>query len=169
VPDRTTVSQLFGLEGDAWMRHANPASVWTRFAVLPLLVLGVWSRTWIGWLCLIPIGLLIVWLVVNPRFFDRPASTAHWASRSVFGERLWTERKRRDQPEDFQSSVPAVAQGVQVIGLVPMVYGLVVFNIVVTLRGLLIVQVAKCWYLDRMVLMFDAVKRLDSEVAAWEY
>ena len=30
------VAKLFGLEGDAWMRHATPLSVWTRFGVLPL-------------------------------------------------------------------------------------------------------------------------------------
>jgi hypothetical protein len=43
-----SVTKLFGLEGDAWMRHANPVSVWTRFAVLPLGALAVWSRQWIG-------------------------------------------------------------------------------------------------------------------------
>ena len=32
------VASLFGLKGDSWMRHANPWSVWTRFAVLPLLI-----------------------------------------------------------------------------------------------------------------------------------
>jgi hypothetical protein len=40
------VASLFGLKGDSWMRHANPVSVWTRFAVLPLLALAVWSREW---------------------------------------------------------------------------------------------------------------------------
>jgi hypothetical protein len=30
-------------------------------------------------------------------------------------------------------------------------------------------QAAKCWYLDRMVLLFEAVKQSDPEVAAWEY
>jgi hypothetical protein len=30
----TSVTRLFGLEGDNWMRHANPVSVWTRLAVL---------------------------------------------------------------------------------------------------------------------------------------
>ena len=38
------VTRAFGLSGDAWMRHANPASVWTRFAVLPMLVISIWSR-----------------------------------------------------------------------------------------------------------------------------
>src|SRR5919108_2649722 len=31
---RRRVAKLFGLQGEAWMRHANPLSVWTRFAVL---------------------------------------------------------------------------------------------------------------------------------------
>jgi hypothetical protein len=43
-----SVTKLFGPEGERWMRHANPVSVWTRFAVLPLLALAVWSREWIG-------------------------------------------------------------------------------------------------------------------------
>ena len=48
------VASLFGLEGDSWMKHANPASVWTRFSVLSILALAVWSRDWIGAWSLIP-------------------------------------------------------------------------------------------------------------------
>ena len=43
------VAKLFGLTGENWMRHANPWSVWTRFAVPPLLAISIWSRDWIGW------------------------------------------------------------------------------------------------------------------------
>ena len=166
---RDLVSGLFGLKGDAWMRHANPASVWTRFAVLPLLVLAIWSRTWIGWWCLVPIALLVVWLVINPLFFERPASTRHWASRSVFGERIWVERERASLPASFRSAVPSVAQAIQVLGLVGLVVGLWVFDLAATLGGLAVVELGKCWYLDRMVLLFDAVKVTDPEIAAWEY
>jgi len=166
---RLDVPALFGLKGDAWMRHANPASVWTRFAVLPLLVLTIWSRDRIGWWCLVPIVLLVVWLMVNPLFFRQPDSTRNWASRAVFGERLWTGRHRSSFPEEFRSAVPAVAQGAQIIGLVPMIYGLVVLDPAASVCGMLIVQVGKCWYLDRMVLLFEAVQRTDPEVAAWEY
>ena len=35
--------------------------------------------------------------------------------------------------------------------------------------GIVLMQVAKCWYLDRMVLLFDTVKQTEPEVAAWEY
>ena len=63
------VAKLFGLEGEKWMRHANPWSVGTRFAVLPLLALSVWSRDWIGWWSLIPITLSVVFLMTNPLLF----------------------------------------------------------------------------------------------------
>jgi hypothetical protein len=49
------LASLFGLQDDGWLRHANPVSVWTRFAVLPLLAISIWSRDWIGWWSLIPI------------------------------------------------------------------------------------------------------------------
>src|SRR4051794_8466517 len=104
---------IFGLERDGgWERHANPASVWARFAALPLIVLGIWSRDWIG-----------AWAVI-------PTALA--------------------------------------IGLVPLVYGLVQLDVTTTVLGLLIVQGAKFWYLDRMVLLFDDVKHRP-EYAAWDY
>jgi hypothetical protein len=54
---QTKLARIFGLEGDAWMRRANPLSVWTRFTVLPLLAIAIWSRTWIGWWSLVPLPL----------------------------------------------------------------------------------------------------------------
>jgi hypothetical protein len=168
-PGKNQVAALFGLKGDTWMRHSNPASVWTRFAVLPLLALAIWSRDWIGWWCLPPIALLIVWLVINPLFFDRPASTKHWASKSVLGERIWTETDRAALPEEFQSKVPSLAQAYQVVGLLIMIYGLVVLDAVATVSGVLITQGGKVWYLDRMVLIFEAMKKRNPEFAAWEY
>jgi hypothetical protein len=76
------VARVFGLRGDKWMRHANALSVWTRFSVLSLLALAVWSRDWIGWYSLIPITLALVWMMINPLFFAPPRSTRNWASRS---------------------------------------------------------------------------------------
>jgi uncharacterized protein DUF6653 len=76
-----SVTKLFGLEGERWMRHANPVSVWTRFAVLPLLALAVWSREWIGWWSLAAVALVLVFMMVNPLLFPPPRSTRHWASK----------------------------------------------------------------------------------------
>jgi hypothetical protein len=169
APSKTNrVARLFGLSGESWMRHANPVSVWTRFTVLPLLVLAVWSRDWIGLWFLIPLALSVVWLFVNPMLFSPPASTRNWASEGVLGERIWSERERSELPEQFDSPVPAVAQLVQVVGLVPLVYGLIELDAIAALTGVVIVQAAKLWYIDRMVLLFDELKG-DPRYAAWDY
>jgi uncharacterized membrane protein len=87
----------------------------------------------------------------------------------VLGERIWTETDRAVLPEEFQSKVPGLAQAYQVFGLVIMVYGLVVLDAVATISGVLITQGGKVWYLDRMVLTFETMKRRNPEFAAWEY
>jgi hypothetical protein len=166
---KKTVAAAFGLKGDSWMRHANPASVWTRFAALPMIILSVWSRDWIGWWCLVPIVLSNVWLMVNPLFFSPPTSTRSWASRGVLGERVWTEGDRTTFPAQFSASVLGIIQALQGIGLIALVYGVVVLDPIVTVTGLLLTQVAKCWYIDRMVLLFDDVKTQVPEYAAWDY
>jgi len=38
------IAGLFKLTDENWMKHANPWSVWTRYSVLPLIVLAFWSR-----------------------------------------------------------------------------------------------------------------------------
>ena len=95
------VAKCFGLTGDSWDRHANPVSVATRFAVLPLLALSIWSRDWIGWWCLVPIVLSLVFMMVNPLLFPKPRSTRNWASKGVFGERVWSERNVVPVPAQF--------------------------------------------------------------------
>jgi hypothetical protein len=162
------VARVFGLSGESWLRHSNPWSVWTRFAVLPMLALSIWSRDWIGLLCLIPLALSLVWLFVNPLFFAPPRSTRNWASKGVLGERIWSERKRAELPPQFDSRAPAIAQLIQVVGLVPMSYGLIDLDAIATVTGVIIVQVSKLWYIDRMVLLFDELKA-DPAYAAWDF
>jgi hypothetical protein len=163
------IAAAFGLKGENWMRHANPASVWTRFTVLPLLAGSIWSRKWLGRRCVIPIALSSVWLVVNPLFFKPPGSTRNWASKGVFGERIWVERDRSELPDQFQSAMPTAASVYQAIGMVPLVYGLAALRATPTVAGLLIVQGGKLWYIDRMVLLFEDMKADNPEYAAWEY
>jgi Family of unknown function (DUF6653) len=164
------VARLFGLKGDSWQRHANPLSVWTRFAVLPLLALAVWSRDWIGWWSLAAVVLVLAFMLVNPLLFGEPRSTRNWASKGVFGEHIWSDRDTVQLPPQFlRSRVPAIAQVVQVIGLAFMAYGLVELDLLNLLSGLVIVQFAKAWYLDRMVLLFEDMKGRHSEYAGWEH
>lgn len=66
------VAGAFNLTDKNWMRHANPVSVWTRYSVLPVMVAAFWSRVWIGWWCLVPGVLSILWMFLNPVLFGPP-------------------------------------------------------------------------------------------------
>lgn len=163
------LARLFRLEGDAWMRHANPLSVWTRFSVVSLIALAIWSRDWIGWYCLIGVAVALAWMMVNPLLFSPPRSTRNWASKGVLGERIWAARDTVEIPPQFRSAVPAVANVYSTIGLALLAYGLVVLSVVPVVAGILIVHGGKLWFIDRMVLLFDDMKDRDPEYAGWEY
>jgi hypothetical protein len=165
----TRLARLFGLSGEGWMRHANPWSVGTRFAVLPLLALAVWSRVWIGGWAVLAAAVVVVFMLVNPVLFPAPRSTRNWASRGVFGERLWTERRTLTLPEQFVTSrVPAVTATLQLVALAVLVVGLVRLDLLLTVTGVLFCQCAKAWAIDRAVLLYEDVKRHDPAYAAWE-
>ena len=164
------VAKAFGLEGDGWMRHANPASVWTRFSALSLLAVAIWSRDWIGIWSLIPIALAVAWMFVNPLFFRPPQSTRNWASRTVLGERIWVDRDEVELPEQFRSRAPSLLANVYSgIGLAFLAYGLVDLNLPATVAGLLITHGGKVWYLDRVSLLFAEMKGRQAEYASWDY
>jgi hypothetical protein len=168
-PDDGRAARLFGLQGDAWMRHANPRSVWSRFTCVSLFALAVWSRDWIGWYCLVPVAAAMVWTWINPRLFGVPTSTRNWASKAVFGERVWMDRKNVTIPDQFTSRVPNLANAYSCIGLVMPAYGLVALDVWLTVAGIVIVHGGKLWYLDRMVLLFEDMKHRNATYAGWEY
>ena len=64
------IANIFKMDESTWMRHANPWSVGTRFTVLPLLILAIWSRVWLGWFSLFPttVTLLIYFANFNLDF-----------------------------------------------------------------------------------------------------
>lgn len=164
------VARLFGLEGDGWMRHANALSVWTRFAVLPMLAVAVWSREWIGWWSVVLVVLSLVFMMINPVLFRPPRSTRNWASKGVFGERVWAQRNEVQVPASFLASRPlTVTYACQLVGMGVLAYGLVRLDLVAVVAGIVLVQTAKAWYIDRMVLLFDDMKTRHPEYAAWEY
>ena len=136
---------------------------------LGLLALAIWSRAWLGWYSVIPIALALTWMMINPLFFPVPRSTRNWASKGVFGERVFAERNTVELPPQFLSPVPNVANALSAVGLVLLAYGLIVFDLPTTIAGILVTSVGKAWYIDRMVLLFEDVKHRNAEYAKWEY
>ncbi|MHC4941261.1 MAG: DUF6653 family protein [Planctomycetota bacterium] len=72
--------RLMAMDERTWLRHPNPWSAWTRFfTVVPLFSVAVWSRVWLGWYALIPVGAVCFWAWFNPRAFPLPQRTDNWA------------------------------------------------------------------------------------------
>ena len=153
-----TIERVFesalSMNDTAWRRHANPWSVWTRATVLPLVILAVWSRTWLGPWCLLPIGASIVWMWLNPRVFPAPRSTDHWASRGVMGERVWLNRDKEPIPSHHRAA-PHLLNGITAVGTIFVVTGLVRLAFWPTLLGAVLIYCGKLWFLDRMVWLFQ--------------
>ncbi len=148
------IAAFFRLDDEGWMRHANPWSAYTRIAIAPLLVAAIWSRMWLGWWCLAPIGLLIVWTIVNPRAFPPPKSTDNWASKGVLGERIWVARDQHPVPRHHRVAALLLTL-LSTLGLPPLIYGLWTLDAWATLCGFALTFFGKLWFVDRMVWLHE--------------
>lgn len=142
--------RLMGMDDAVWRRHANPWSGLTRFTILPLFAVAVWSRQWLGWGALVPVVLVIAWTWFNPRAFPPPSDYGHWVSRAVLGERIYLERANRAlDPAHLRAA--RTLTGLSATGLAPFVYGLWVYDLATTVLGIVLMAGAKAWFCDRMV------------------
>ncbi|MEV4315890.1 DUF6653 family protein [Actinocrispum sp. NPDC049592] len=141
------------MKDETWQRHANPWSVWTRFAAIPPLLLSIWSRTWIGWWCLVPLALVIGWLWINPRAFRPVTEPKRWAERGIYGERLWV--RSRDLPPEHRNVIRFLF-GVVLIGAALMVWGLVVLAVWPTVFGTTLIVITQLWRIDRYAQLYDS-------------
>ncbi len=163
-----SIAKAFQMSPEVWARHANPLSVWTRFAVLPFLIVAVWSRAWFGWWSLVPIFAIVVWTWLNPRVFRRPASTRNWASKAVLGERVWLNRKEVPIPRHHIKAIRAL-NIITGLGSLLLLYGLIVLDVFATTVGACVVVLDKCWFLDRMVWLYDEMVENHSPYRDWLY
>ncbi len=160
------IARAFAMDETAWRRHANPWSVWTRVATLPLLVLAIWSRAWLGWWALGPVAPVLLWTWWNPRLFPIPPSTDNWASKGVMGERIWLNRDKVAVLRHHRL-VPHILLAVTAIGGIIGVYGLVELAIWPTLLGTALVFLGKLWFVDRMAWLYEDMKDATPEYRRW--
>ncbi|NNE79862.1 MAG: hypothetical protein HKN18_06265 [Silicimonas sp.] len=155
-----------GMTEDTWMRHANPLSVWTRFTCLPLLILAIWSRIWLGWWALGLVALAMLWTWVNPRAFPVPENTDNWASKGTFGERVFLNRRNIPIPAHHRRWAFALG-ALSAIGLPPLVWGVWQLDVAITVLGTVLVVLPKVWFVDRMVWLYEDMKDASPDYAAW--
>ena len=137
-----------------WARHANPWSVWTRFAAIPLVVLAIWSRAWIGWWALLSVAAVAVWLWANPRVFPAVHTPTAWSSKGIFGEQRWA-RDRTAMPAGFGFAQRCwLVGGLTGAGLLG--WGLVSYRIWPTVFGATLIGYGQLWRIDRLAIFYDA-------------
>lgn len=151
------VASAFRMTDEAWRRHANPWSVFTRFAAIPAMILAIWSRDWIGWWALLPVAVVVVWLWLNPRVFRPVTGPTHWAAKGIYGEKLWLTEPSA-VPNHFRTVLRWLI-AVGVIGFALLVWGLVMLQPRPTAFGATLVVVAQLWRIDRMGLLYEEWKR----------
>jgi len=136
---------------------------------LPVCYLSFWSRAWIGIWFLIPVAVVFIWAWLNPRIFAKPKSTNNWMSKGVFGEKIFTERKKtKAQIPAHHVTVANIATIISIVGVAILIYGLVAMEIWPTLAGAAIAFLGKTWYVDRMVWLYEDMKHI-TQYKKWLY
>jgi hypothetical protein len=151
------VARSFRMSDEAWKRHANPWSVWTRFAAIPAMLLAIWSRTWLGWWSLVPVAAVVVWLWINPHAFPAVERPASWAARGIYGEKLWLHH--RDLVPAGHRAVLRLLVVVGTAGFALLIWGLVALEIWPTVFGATLVVLGQLWRIDRFGLLYDEIQR----------
>jgi hypothetical protein len=150
------VADTFRMTDDAWQRHANPWSVWTRFTAIPLMILAIWSRVWLGWWCLAPIVVVVVWLLLNPRAFAPVKTPTSWTSKGIYGEKLWLKERDRVPPDHLR--VLRLLVPVGAAGFILLIYGLVRLEVWPTVFGASLIVLAQLWRIDRLVVFYEGTR-----------
>lgn len=158
------IASAFRLDDTGWARHANPWSGWSRaITTLPLLVAAIWSRAWLEYWSLVPLGLVLWWIWFNPRAFG-PAKNDHaWITKGVLGERFWVDRTSVPVPERHRV-VPNVLNIASLSGGPFLIWGLTALELWPTLLGTVLIAGAKLWYIDRMAILYDDMVRACPEL-----
>ena len=162
------IADFFQLDDTNWLKHSNPWSVYSRYTVLPILIIAIWSREWIGYYSFIFILGWILWAYYNPVFFWKPQSTKNWASRAVFWERVYLNNSKIPIQKHHLDMLKIINM-IMFIWLPFLIYWLWNFLLWQTLLWTLIVIIWKTWFLDRMVWIYLDMKESNKEYSSWDY
>jgi hypothetical protein len=151
------ITKAFGMTDEAWRRHANPWSVYSRFAAIPAMILAIWSRVQLGWWSLAPVGLVVIWLWLNPHVFPPVTTPRSWAAKGIYGEKLWLQEPA-SVPRDYRVVLRWVAVP-GFCGFVLLIWGLVQLLVWPTIFGATLIVLAQLWRIDRLGMLYEMSTR----------
>lgn len=159
-----SVARAMGMDADKWLRHANPWSVRTRLAAVPLFPLAVWARVWIGWPGAVAALLLVgLWLWLNVRLFAPASDDRRWETRAILGEKLWLDRRHRAIPRHHLRWILRLNVG-SAVAILPMAYGALAHEFWAAAFGACALVTGQLWALDRYAWLYaDLTRGLDPE------
>jgi len=160
------MEKMMSMSDEVWARHANPLSVYTRFTVLPLLSLSIYSSNWFGLYCLIPVSLSLFWAWYNPRAFAPPQYTNNWASKGTFGERIYLRKAQVAIPSHHLVMARWLIF-LSAVGTLLFVVSLAMNDPLLIVCANLTVVLPKAWFVDRMVWLYEDMVDTDPEFQGW--
>lgn len=149
------LAQLFRLDSKGWKRHANPLSVWSRYSVLLVFVSAIWLREFSAGLSILLFLLAICWMFINPLIFPKPNDLSGWASKAVMGEQIYLNRDNTSLPEHHQLPLYTILKLTASLGFILSFWAAYTYNITLCILAVLITYLAKSWFLDRMVWLYQ--------------
>lgn len=158
--------QIMGMDRKVWARHANPLSGYSRLLSGPAVFFALWSLWWISWWALLPISLIIIWIYINPRLFPPPTHTQSWVTKGVLGERVFINRKGVPIP-DHHVRMGWITSLISMVFVLIAAYGLLVQDFWAAFTGWHASILAKVWFLDRMVWLWEDMKEATPQYQAW--
>ena len=132
------------LKEEFWERHSNPWSGLTRMFTAPFLYLAIWYHSWIG------LGLVVLWIIINPLIFPKPKRTESWFTCVVLGEKAWLEDFKKEPRLDL----PLVLNVLNAISFIPSIYFAYVNEFWPMLYFATLMYNFKLWYVDRVALQY---------------
>ena len=154
------------MTAQSWARHANPLSVYSRIFGGTLVFLAFWSLHWIGWYAALVIAAAFVWVWVNPRLFPPPTHANAWATKGVLGERVFLNRRAVPVPAGFVRAAQ-VTTGLALACLVLTVLAFWQRDVWLAFTAWHAGILAKLWFCDRMVWLWDVMKDATPEYKRW--